>query len=194
MIYTRLMLLLGSSFENMPVLSLRVGNTVGRVIGHLINPHKLTIDALWCKMSNSKEPQLILVQDIREVSIKGIIVNDHEVAVEPGEVIRLKPIIELAYELLGKKVISGKLSIGRVNDYAIEVEKYSIQKLYANPSALARLKTTRLTIDRSQIIEVSQNYVKVKDSRISEGVKKVMSRPTQAGLSSSVASASTTNE
>jgi hypothetical protein len=189
------MLLLGSSFENMPVLSLRIGTPVGKVIGHLINPHKLTIDALWCKMGGSKEPQLILVQDVREISLKGLIVNDHEVAVDPSEAIRLKPIIDLAYELLGKKVISGRLSIGKVTDYAVENEQFTIQKLYANPTALARLKTTRLTIDRSQIIEVSPDYVKVNDSRVtSSDSVRTLRQTAQAGLSPSASSASTTSE
>lgn len=188
------MLLLGSSFAKMPVLSLRTGTTVGKVVGHLINPHKLTIDALWCQMIASKNVQLILVQDVREISTKGIIVNDHSVALDTDEAIRLKPIIEIAYELLGKKVISGKLPVGKVSDYAVENESFSIQKLYVNPNVLARLKTNRLTIDRSQIVEVSHKYVKIKDSRVPVFVPRKVRQSSQPGLSSSAASASTISE
>jgi len=187
------MLLLGSSFENMPVLSLRTGTAVGKVIGHLINPHKLCIDAMWCRMNGIRDAQLVMVRDIREVSIKGVIVDDHEVAIDQSDAIRLQSIIDLAYDLVGKKVISGRLPIGKVSDYAVEINSFTIQKLYASPGVLAKLKTTKLTIDRAQIIEVSQKYVKVSDSRVpARTLRKAVPR-NQPSLSPS-ASASTTSE
>jgi hypothetical protein len=155
------MLLLGSSFAKIPLLSLRIGRPVGSIVGHLINPHTLKIDALWCKLHTSKKPMLLTALDIREMGPKGIIVNDVDVAIDPDEAVRLKPIIDLNYDLIDKKVISGHLSIGRVADYAVDQTSMYIQKIYVEPSLLGRLKSSRLTIDRTQIIEVSPTYVKV---------------------------------
>ncbi len=188
------MLLLGSSFGKFPLLSLRTGTIVGSIVGHLINPHKLRVDALWCKVGGFKQPKLLLVQDIREVSPRGVIIDDHEILVDPEDVIRLKAIIDLQFDLIDKKVISGRLPIGKVADYALEGDGFIIQKIYVEPNIWNKIKTSRLTIDRSQIIEVSHRYVKVKSADIkekseSQGVLR------QSRLSSSPASsASVTDE
>lgn len=159
--YTTYMLILGSSFASFKILSLRSGTPVGTVIGHLINPHKLRIDGLWCKASVSKKPLLLLAQDIREISPSGIVVDDEDVMVDPSEVIRLKTIIDLHFELLEKKTLSGRLPLGKVADYAVDSDTLFVQKLYISPAIWKKIKTERLTIDRSQIIEVSHSYVRV---------------------------------
>jgi hypothetical protein len=185
------MLLLGSSFGKIPILSLRISSPVGAVIGHLINPHTLRVDALWCRMHNSKTPKLLVAGDIREISPKGIIVNDHEDVTSPDEVVRLKKIIDLHYDLIDKKVISGRLSIGKVVDYAVDPMNLSIQKLYVEPSLLGRLRYTRLTVDRSQVIEVSQTYVKIKSATVAAKKETSRIRLPQSMMSSIPASATT---
>ena len=187
------MLLLGSSFEKMPILSLRTGRCIGKVVGHVINPHKLCVDALWCDVKGEKQPLIIIVADIREVSPKGVIVDDHQVAVAPEEMIRLKPIIELGFELLDKKVLSGRLMMGRVTDYAVDNDSFIIRKIYAKPSVWNMLKTNRFTIDRAQVIEVSHNYVRVVDTRISKS-ESVRAKKIQSASLVPSASASITEE
>lgn len=160
------MLLLGSSFAKFPILSLRTALPVGSVVGHVINPHKLRVDALWCKVNNSKEIKLLLIQDIREVSPGGIIIDDLDCIASREDVIRLDKIIRLKFELLGKKVISGRLPLGKVVDYALDRDGFLVQKLYVEPSIFGRFKTTRLTVDRGLIVEVSPRYVKVKGGEV----------------------------
>jgi hypothetical protein len=188
------MLLLGSSFAKFPILSLRSGTTVGSVVGHLINPHKLKIDALWCKVPNSKAPMLLLQQDIREVSIKGIIVDDSDVIVHAEDMVRLKPIINLRFELLEKRVISGRLPIGRVVDYALERDGLTVQKLYVEPNIFGRLKASRITIDRSLIIEVSPKHVKVRGGEVKDSVGQKVARQSRLSPAASSLSASDTEE
>jgi hypothetical protein len=137
---------------------------------------------------------LVLVQDIREVSPRGVIVDDVEVAVEPEDVVRLKKIIDLHFELIDKKVISGRFSIGKVVDYAVERDGFTIQKLYVEPTIWNKIKTNRLTIDRSQVIEVSHKYIKIKSNEVKEP-KAVTRTMRQAGLSSAASlNASATEE
>jgi len=188
------MLLLGSSFAKFPLLSLRTGSAVGSIVGHLINPHKLKIDALWCKSSHSKTPMISLIQDIREVSPKGVIIDDDDVLIEPGEAIRLKSVIKLQFDLIDKKVVSGRFSLGKVADYAIERDGFTIQKLYVTPTIWNKIKTNRLTIDRAQIIEVSQREIKVHSSEVADA-KPERLEVRQSGLSSAPSlSASRTEE
>lgn len=162
------MLLLGSSFGKIPLLSLRLGSAVGTVVGHLINPHSLRVDALWVKIGGFRDPTLLLHQDIREVSLKGIVIDDHNVVIEPSEALRLRPIIELRFELLGKKVISSRLPMGKVADYALDRDTFMIQKIYVEPTVWKKLQANRLTIDRAQIVEVSPTYVRVQGNEVSE--------------------------
>lgn len=188
------MLLLGSSFGKIPLLSLRTGSTIGSIVGHLINPHSLKVDALWVRIGGFKQPFLLLIQDIREVSHQGIVINDHDVVIEPDEALRLKPIIELNFELIDKKVISSHLPIGKVADYALNKDSFMIEKLYVEPTAWKKLQANRLTIDRTQIIEVSQTHVRVKGTEVKEATKRLKSIR-QASLSSAPpASASVTEE
>lgn len=160
------MLLLGSSFAKFPIMSLRTGTTVGSVVGHVINPHKLSVDALWCRVYSQKDPLLLFRQDIRDLSPKAIIIDDVDVLCDRGDAIRLESIIALKFELLGKKVISGRLPLGKVADYALDRDGLLVQKLYVEPSIIGRIKSAHITIDRSLIIEVSPQYVKVKGSEV----------------------------
>ena len=188
------MLLLGSSFSKMPLLSLRIGSMVGSVVGHLINPHSLKIDALWVKIGGFKEPRLLLYRDIREVSPKGVVIDDMDVVILPEDALRLKPIIDLAFEILDKRVLSSSIPLGKVADYALDRDSFYIQKLYVTPTVWKKLQSSRLTIDRSQVIEVSQNYIKVKGSEV-KGKQLLPLETRQQSLSSMPsASAATTEE
>ena len=161
------MLILGSAYNKLPVMCLRSGGPIGRVVGHLINPHKLRIDALWCTLGGLKQPMLLPIGEIRDQSIKlGVIVNDTHSLIEPHDALRLKSIIDLRYELLGKKVIAGRFRVGKVTDYAVDRDSMQIMKLYAAPSVWTAVKTTQLSYDRSQIIEVSHAYVKVQGGEL----------------------------
>jgi hypothetical protein len=188
------MLLLGSSFGEIPLLSLRTGSAIGSVVGHLINPHTLKVDALWVRIGGFKQPFLLLIQDIREVSLQGIVINDHDVAIEPSEALRLKPIIDLNFELIDKKVVSSHLPIGKVADYALNKDSFMIEKLYVEPTVWKKLQANRLTIDRTQIIEVSHTHVRVKGTEIKESTGRLKNVPQSPLSSAPPASASVTEE
>jgi sporulation protein YlmC with PRC-barrel domain len=122
------------------------------------------------------------------------VIDDHNVVLEPAEALRLKPIIELRFELLGKKVISSHFPIGKVADYALDRDTFSIQKLYVEPTAWKKLQSSRLTIDRSQVIEVSQSHVRVKGTEIKEKSSRLKTMPQPSLSSASSAIASLTEE
>jgi uncharacterized protein YrrD len=186
---------MGSSFQDMPVLSLRTGSRVGRVVGHLINPHKLRIDALWCQVGSVRAPRLVVIDDLRETTPGSVIIDDENVAIDPSDAIRLGPVIDMSYELLDKKVISGRIPLGRVCDYAVDSGDFSVQKIYASPNVWSALKTSKLIYDRSQIVEVSQTYVKVTDSAVRSARKPALARPRpQRSLNPAPSTTSLTSE
>lgn len=146
-------------------MSLRTGGQIATVVGVIINPNNLKIEGLYCQDSINKKQQLVLLyQDIRDILAQGVVVNDHEVLTEPDELIRLKDIMKLNFELIGKSVTTvSKHKLGKVSDYAFESSTMFIQKLYISQSLLKNLTTGGISVDRSQIIEITNRKIVVQD-------------------------------
>lgn len=159
------MLQLSKSILNRPVLSLRSGGPVATTVGAVINPNNLKIEGLYCQDAEDRKKTLILLyQDIRDVLPQGLAVDDHDVLAEPSELVRLKSLINLRFQMLGKHVVtdSGQ-RMGKVVDYAVEVETMYIQKIYVAQSVFKNLAGGNLGVDRSQIIEISDKKIVIQD-------------------------------
>lgn len=150
---------------NQPILSLRTGVEIAVAVRPIINPTNLKIEGFYCHDSQDRKKQLILVhQDIREIIKKGFVVNDYEVLVEPDELVRLHETIAANFEALGKTVVTvSKERLGKVNDYAVDSQSLYIQKLYISQSILKSLSNGQLSVDRSQIVEITPKKIVVKD-------------------------------
>lgn len=106
----------------------------------------------------------IVYQDIRDVIPQGIVVNDYDVLTEPEELVRLHKLMQIGFDPRGKQVITvSKKRIGKVSDYATEIETMYIQKLYVAQSMLKSLTGGSLGIDRNQIVEVTPKKIIVQE-------------------------------
>lgn len=147
-----------------PVLSLRTGGMVATAVAPIINPNNLKIEGFYCQDSKDHQQLILVEQDIRDVIPQGIVVNDHDVLVEPDELVRLKKVIDLNFELLGKQVVTvNKEKIGKVSDYATDISSMFIQKLYVSQSLLKSFSGGNLGIDRTQIVEITSRKVVIND-------------------------------
>lgn len=146
-------------------MNLRSGDVAGFTQRPLINPNNLKIEGFYCTDTEDRtRTPILLYQDIRDIIPQGIVINDHDVLVDAGELIRLKDIITSNFELTGKKVITTtKQKIGRVSDFATEAETMYIQKLYVTQSVLKNLAGGNLIVDRSQIVEINDKYIVIQD-------------------------------
>lgn len=164
------MLQLGGSLINKAVLSLRTSSKIGEVVGVIINPNNLKIEGFYVKVPNSKENLILITQDIRENSLNGFIINDQEVLTGPEELVRLKHVLKLDFQLLNKPVVTvGKTKLGKINDYAADSETLYIQKLYVGQSLLKSFSGGQLSIDRDQIVEITNKKIVIQE--ILEGKK-----------------------
>lgn len=153
-----------SLLANKSVLSLRVGSPIASITSPIINPNNLKIEGFYCQDRFNKQELVLLCQDIRDMLPQGYVVNDHDVLVEPGELVRLKQVLELNFELIGKPVFTmSKERVGKVSDYATETETMYIQKIYASQSVLKSLAGGSLSIDRSQINEITASRIIIND-------------------------------
>ena len=158
------MLRLSTSLLNQSILSLRTGGLVATTQAAIINPNNLKIEGFFCVDSVDKKQLILLYQDIRDFIAKGFVVNDHEVLVEPDELVRLKDIIELGFELIGKPVVTvSKSKVGKVNDYAVETETMYVQKIYVGQSLLKSFTGGSLSVDRTQITEITNQKIVIQD-------------------------------
>ena len=159
------MQVLSSSLLQRPVMSLRTNSRIATTVGALINPNNLKIEGFYCQDSLDKKLQLILLsQDIRDILPVGIVVNDHDVLADPKELVRLKDIIKINFELFGKPVVTeSKKRLGKISDFSTDLQSLYIQKLYVSQSVIKSLTGGNVGIDRSQIVEITNKKIIVRD-------------------------------
>lgn len=154
------MLRLSESVLNRPVMSLRTGQQVAIAREPIINPNNLKIEGFYCSDKFSKGELVLLYQDIRDIIPQGFVVDDHDVLTPAEELVRLRDIMQLGFTLIGKPVITiSKEKVGKVSDYATELETMYIQKLYVSQSVFKSLAGGNLGIDRNQINEITDRKI-----------------------------------
>ena len=158
------MLKLYESVPDTNVMSLRTGGPVASIVKPIINPNNLYIEGWFVKDSVTNEELILLSNDVREILPQGFAINDYSDLSQVEDLVRLKEFIELNFGLLGLKVQSesGK-NYGKINDYAFETNNFYIQKLYAGQPLVKSLGGGNLSIDRSQIIEVTNKRIVIED-------------------------------
>ena len=158
------MLQLSGALLNKSVLSLRTGSPVASITAAILNPNNLKIEGFYCQDRFDKKELVLLYQDIRDIMPDGYVVNDHDVLVEADELVRLKKVLELNFELIGKPVVTAsKHKVGKVSDYAAEVETMFIQKIYVSQSIMKSFTGGSLSIDRSQVQEITPRRIVIND-------------------------------
>jgi sporulation protein YlmC with PRC-barrel domain len=154
------MLQLSESLLNRPVMSLRTGQPVATALEPIINPNNLKIEGFYCTDRFNHTELILLYQDIRDVIAQGFVIDDYDVLTPADELIRLKDVMELGFKLIGKPVVTvSKQRIGKVSDFATEIETMYIQKLYVSQSVFKSLAGGNLGVDRNQINEITDKKI-----------------------------------
>lgn len=153
------MLYLSSKLHHIPLASIRSGGRIGMVIEPIINPTNLHIDAFYCQSAHSDSPLILLDIDIRDLSPRTVIIDDHVTLSEPDELVRLKPILDLNFSLVGKQAYAGIRKIGKVTEYAVDAASLFITKIYVQPPAWKSFGQDQLTFDRKSVIEVTPTKI-----------------------------------
>jgi uncharacterized protein YrrD len=145
-------------------MSLRTGGQVATTLSAIINPNNLKVEGFYVQDNRSKQRLVLLYQDIRDIIGKGLVIDDHEVLTEPDELVRLKDVMKIDFELLGKQVVTvGKKRVGKVSDYAAETTTMYVQKIYVSQSIIKNFTGASLSIDRTQIVEITNKKIIIQD-------------------------------
>lgn len=158
------MLQLSGGLLNKPILSLRTGGQVATATAAIINPNNLKIEGWYCHDRFSKKILVLLAIDVRDVIPQGLVVNDHDALTDPDELVRLKDIMQINFTLIDKPVYTlSKEKVGKISDFAVDLSSLYIQKLYVTQSLLKSFSGGSLSIDRTQIVEITNRKIIIQD-------------------------------
>jgi len=164
------MLILGSRLDHMPVMSLQTGGEIARVHEAIINPTNLVIAAYQLTGPLVSQPDTyVLINDIRELSDVGFIVDSSDEFINTGDVVAIDTIIDYNFHLVGTPVINKRQKkLGKVIDYNIDIDSFTIIQLVVKRPLLHSLSETELIVHRSQIVEINSSAIIVDDSVVHE--------------------------
>lgn len=153
-------------------MSLRSGGQIAIATEPVINPHNLKILGWWCKAPGGRN-LVLLADDVREIMAGGIAVNDEDAMSAPEDLVRHSDTLGAHFELMDKPVKTKRHKLGKVSDYSYN-EGMFVQKLYVS-RPLHKVFTTEdtLIIDRTQIVEVTDHYILVRDVDVKVGAKEM---------------------
>lgn len=168
------MLLPAHRLQDIPVMSLQTGAEIARVGEPIIDPRQMIIVAFYVDGRMLDEhPSVLHVADIREYGDIGIIVDDSDKLMSPDGLVRLQQIIDFHFRLIGLRVVDELgHKLGKVKDFVVEPETYSIQQLFTEQSLLRSLTTMSNVIHRSQIISVTNELITVSSATVDEKTTK----------------------
>lgn len=159
------MLIQNSKLNNFPVLSVQDSGRIGTLVSSIIDPDSLKIIAFRIYGAVSDEGGNILdVRSIREYSEYGVVVDSRDEFVREDDVIKIAKVLELNFDLIGLKVETKKGSkLGRIIDYTVTEDNFSVQQLIVKRPVIKSFLDPELTIPRSEIAEITDDKVIVKD-------------------------------
>lgn len=160
------MLINGSRLIGCPILSLHVGGAIAHTSDIIIDPNDLKI--IGFKVSGplvrGEVGDVLPVDSVREFSRAGMIVDSIDELVDGEEVIRIRDVLDLNFSLPGLKVVSeNKSKLGKITDYIVDSDSWDIYQLIVQRPIMKSLLDPELIIARSEIVEVNDYQVTVKD-------------------------------
>lgn len=158
------MLLWKNRLADTPVMSLQTGASLGVATDPVIDPHSLQIVAFYLEGPYVEStPSVIHVEDIREFGDMGFIVDGSDSIMPVDDnLVRLSKIINYHFELVGMRVVdTDKHKLGKVINYMVEAETFSILKLSVKPPFLKGLQDQELVVGRQQIRKITDHEIVV---------------------------------
>ena len=160
------MLTRSTRLTDFPVLSLHLGSRIARLVAPIVDPNDLKIIAYRVDgpLVGREYGDILPTSSVREHSPIGFIIDSSDELVAADDIVRVRDILKLHFNLIGLKVVTKRgTKLGKVIDYTIDLDSGLIQQLIVQRPPLKAFIDPELTISRSQILEVSDYEVKVKD-------------------------------
>ena len=160
------MLVYASKLIGTKILSVQAGGAIAEITRPIVDPNNLKIIAFIVSgpLVRSSGTNILDVTSIREYSNYGIVIDSIEELVAPDDVVKIKNILDLNFDLTGLKVETRKGSkLGKVQDFTVTSEDFLTQQLVVKRPAVKSLIDPELMISRKEIVEITDYKVIVKD-------------------------------
>ncbi len=157
------MLIIGSRLINAPVMSLQTGSEIAKTEREIIDTANLKIIGYELKGRLLNKKMMLRVEDIREISDIGMIIDSQDEIIAPGDVIKFDEIDRKGFMIVDMPVRDEKgRKLGKVSDYTLDIGSFMVQQLTVRRPILKSLNDVELIIHRSQIIEINNHAIIVK--------------------------------
>ena len=162
------MLVVGSKLIGTPVMSLHVGGELARTKRAIVDPEDLRVIAYELTGAHVRgmRETILRTDDVREYGRLGLIVDSVDELVAREDVVRIDEVMKLKFDLIGLKVVTKKgRKVGRLTDYTVDAQTFLVQQIIVQKSFATSLVATERTIDRSEIVEVTDGKIVIKDDK-----------------------------
>ena len=149
-------------------MSLHSGVQIAIALEPIINPHNLQILGWWCNSSKKQGRLVLLTEDVREMMPNGLAVNGDEAMSSVEDLVRHREILDIKFQLIDKLGKTKRHKLGKVGDYSYNDGMF-VQKIYVSrPMTKIFSSEDTLLVDRTQILEVTDSYILVKDTEVKD--------------------------
>jgi sporulation protein YlmC with PRC-barrel domain len=161
------MYILASKAGNLPIISLQTSDTVGWTKQPVIDSGHLRLLAFHCHGLSSNPNLVLLARDIRQLAADCIIVDSEDELTDRDDLIRLRDALAASYSPLRQRVVSdlGR-RLGSVEDFGLGIESLRVEKLFVRQSLFRSWTGNHLTIDRTQILDITPEQIVVRDTTL----------------------------
>lgn len=159
------MLIYSSRLIGTPILSMQSSGPIGAIANPIVDPDSLKIIAFFIAGPLIRGDENILdAKSIREYSNYGCVVDSIDELVNKDDVVKIGKIIDLNFSLTDLKVETKKgTKLGKVSDFTVTDDNFTVKQLIVKRPLVKSLIDPELTIPRSEIIEITDYKVIVKD-------------------------------
>ena len=159
------MLTYNSKLIGTPILSVQASGAIASIAATVVNPDNLKILAFKLQGPIVNAANNILdVKSVREYSPLGLVIDDNDELIGPEDVVKIKEVLDLNFDLIGLKVETKKGSkLGKIIDFSLTSEDFTIQQIIVKRPTIKSFMDPELTIHRREIVEVTDYKVIVKD-------------------------------
>lgn len=159
------MLVYHSRLIGTPVLSVQAGGAVAKLSDPIVNPDNLKILGFFLAGPMVDATNNILdASSIREYSNYGAVVDNADEFVSREDVVKIKKILALNFDLIGLRVETKKgTHLGKIIDFTATSDNFAIQQIIVKRPTFKSFIDPELTIHRREIVEITDDKVIVKD-------------------------------
>ena len=145
---------------------MQAAGPIATISSSIIDPNSLKIIAFRVAgpLVRKSPANILAASSVREYSTFGCVIDSIDELVTEDDVIKIRDVIALNFDLVGLKVETKHGSrLGKILDYTVTSDNFSVQQLVVKRPIRKSFLDPELIIPRSEIVEITDYKVIVKD-------------------------------